>query len=135
MRRNILLAWIILLLSIVVAYLLFRPKGDNLLSQPLAEESKNHFAYFMQSDFYTGILESEIEIVEPTDKKIYGGIVSHHFYMEREIAKFFGKFGGQSPRTIVILGPNHFNAGNGDSDAPTVTGVLVRRLDELLCRL
>lgn len=71
-----------------------------------------HHAYFMQQEFYTGILS--LDKVDPVTPQVYGGIVSHHFFVERNIAKLFGSWSGQKFKTIVIIGPNHFNAGDGD---------------------
>ena len=43
-----------------------------------------------------------------------GGIVSHYFFVASEIASFFAKIRNQEVDTFVILGPNHFGAGNSD---------------------
>lgn len=82
----------------------------NLAEQP--DVQRFHYAYFMQKNFYTGILNPAE--AEPIAEKVYGGIVSHHFFVEREIAKLFSLWRGQKIRTVVILGPNHFSAGKAD---------------------
>jgi AmmeMemoRadiSam system protein B len=66
----------------------------------------------MQESFYTGVTSPEK--VEPIEKKVFGGIVSHHFYVEREISKLFSSWSKQNFETIVLLGPNHFSAGKAD---------------------
>ncbi|MCK5123346.1 MAG: AmmeMemoRadiSam system protein B [Candidatus Pacebacteria bacterium] len=71
-----------------------------------------HFAYFQNKEFYGDLekADSEIKISEKVD----GGIVSHHFLVAPKIASFFAKIGNQKIETVVILGPNHFSAGDGD---------------------
>lgn len=118
MKKNILMVGMVLLLFATVIWLLLNQQGTALSLKNSAVENKNtHFAYFMQSDFYSGILKPDK--IEPQLEKIYGGIVSHHFYMEREISRFFSQLALQNPAVIVIIGPNHFNAGNADIQIST----------------
>lgn len=74
--------------------------------------SKKHYALYHKKEFYSG-LENPIE-VNVEKEKVFGGIVSHHFFMEKDIAQFFLSLKNQNPETIVIIGPNHFNIGTGD---------------------
>lgn len=76
------------------------------------QTQKTHFAYFMQSEFYTGI--NQPDKVVPLEGKVFGGIVSHHFYVERYIANFFSKLANQTPSVVVVIGPNHFSAGEAE---------------------
>lgn len=71
-----------------------------------------HFASYAQEEFYTGILQPDP--IDAISERVYGGIVSHHFYAEREIAAFFSAMRGQHPRTVVIISPNHFSAGSSE---------------------
>lgn len=60
---------------------------------------------------YTGLEEESI-----LKEKIYGGIVTHHFFASGLIAKFFKKLEKQEEiKTVVIVGPNHFEAGFGEA--------------------
>lgn len=70
-----------------------------------------HKAYYMDKSFY-GNLESLRQ--ESSKEKMYGGIISHHFLMAREIAGLLSMFANQKPKTIVIIGPNHFGVGDGN---------------------
>lgn len=69
-----------------------------------------HYALYSNKDFYSGIINPPP--AEPILGKVYGGTVSHHFYAEREIAKFFSRIKSQKVETVVIIGPNHFSQGN-----------------------
>ncbi|MBP6942719.1 MAG: AmmeMemoRadiSam system protein B [Candidatus Buchananbacteria bacterium] len=77
-----------------------------------ATNNNLHYAGYSQREFYTG-LENPSQIT-PIKEKVYGGIVSHHFFVEKEIAKFFLALKKQRPKTVVIIGPNHFNVGKSD---------------------
>lgn len=50
----------------------------------------------------------------PISERVFGGIVSHHFYAEKEISGFFQALQRQRPSVIVLIGPNHFSAGTQD---------------------
>ncbi len=71
-----------------------------------------HAATVMQPDLYPTL--NKVDEVPIETEKVYGGIVSHHFYMEEDISKLFLQLRNQSPSVVVIVGPNHFNAGNAD---------------------
>ena len=111
MKKNFVLFFLVVVLALAVGYLaIFRTLPTS--TQVKEPEQKNfHFANFMQSEFYSGILKPDT--VEATPQKVYGAIVSHHFYAERQIAGLFQALGAQDPKTIVVIGPNHFGAGTG----------------------
>ena len=94
-------------------------------------EADFHSAYFIQKDFYTGI--EKPEVVEPLDKKVVGGIVSHHFFAEREISKLFASWREQKFETLVIIGANHYSAGSSNilvSKLPYETPWGILEIDE-----
>ncbi len=113
MKTRLPLIWgaiLILLLMSTMVWIYSKP------SLPLADEQEPelglHYASYSQRESYTGL--ENPQPVKVADSQVYGGIVSHHFYVETEIAKFFQSMKNQKPKTVVIIGPNHFNAGNGD---------------------
>ena len=71
-----------------------------------------HYAYFQGKEFYGNLEKADSKT--KIDEKVYGGVVSHHFFVASEIASFFAKMRNQKVDTFVILGPNHFGAGNSD---------------------
>lgn len=71
-----------------------------------------HYAYFHNKEFYGNLEKADREI--KIGEKVNGGIVSHHFFVASEIASFFAKIKNQEVDTFVILGPNHFEAGNSN---------------------
>ena len=90
-------------------------------------KSDYHYAAYSQAELYDGL--SDNDKIKPLNEEVYGGIVSHHFFVAREISKFFLQMRNQAPPQVVILGPNHFNTGNNnillsDYDYQTPWGVL-----------
>jgi AmmeMemoRadiSam system protein B len=71
-----------------------------------------HSSFYVDKQFYGDL--DKIVPANVSEEKIYGGIVSHHLLVAKEIAQFFSAFKKQSPKTIVIIGPNHFNVGKRD---------------------
>lgn len=70
-----------------------------------------HSSYRSNIDLYYDILRN-VDNEKPIEEKIYGGIVPHHFLASELIAKFFKKLEAQKEiETVIIVGPNHFNAG------------------------
>jgi len=70
-----------------------------------------HYAAQSLASFYS-VLEKP-NLIQPEKAQVYGAVVSHHFFAEREITELFFRLRGQKISTVVIIGPNHFNAGNG----------------------
>ncbi|KKW22890.1 MAG: hypothetical protein UY65_C0013G0008 [Parcubacteria group bacterium GW2011_GWA2_51_12] len=80
----------------------YREKGD----------SPSHYSYQKDRSAYTGILNpADFEFI---DERVYGMIVSHHFYVERLISQSFLSIQTQKPGRIVIIGPDHFGASKYD---------------------
>jgi hypothetical protein len=77
-----------------------------------SEGAAFHLAYSMDKATYGNF--GDVVKAETFDERIYGGIVSHHLLAAKQIAGFFAAFQGKEIRTVVIIGPNHFNAGNGN---------------------
>jgi hypothetical protein len=91
--------------NLICLYFFPAPKNN------IQETAGIHFAYSGISDLY-----GDLATVSPTadGQQKYGGISSHHFLVAKEIAKFFAGLKVQNPKTIVILGPNHFSRGQAN---------------------
>lgn len=83
----------------------------NYFKKEVKEYNNYHFSLFNSNQEEYGNLD-KFKIENKNKDKVYGGIVSHHFLMREKIAEFFAKFENQDIETVVILGPNHFGAGN-----------------------
>ncbi len=71
-----------------------------------------HYSYYADKEDYRFV--ERPEYTKKIDEHIFGGIVSHHLLDESDISDFFAELRPQSPRTIVIIGPNHFGIGASD---------------------
>lgn len=67
--------------------------------------------FFDKDTFYKGVKQSKIE-----DKSfanhISGGIVPHHLFPGFIITDFFNRLSKQNPKTIILIGPNHYERGD-----------------------
>ncbi len=124
LNKALLLSVVSILLFIIVMvsfYFLLNIKNVNFNKIIIAEENniirkdinnvKNHKAYYVDQSFY-GDMESFRQ--KSNRKKVYGGIISHHFLMIKEIAGLISSFVKQQPKNIIIIGPNHFGVGDGN---------------------
>ncbi|MBI3397235.1 AmmeMemoRadiSam system protein B [Candidatus Woesebacteria bacterium] len=92
------------LIVLVVIFLVF-PKT-------VKEEANLHNSnFFERESFFKGA-----EIVENNhityDKKISGGIIPHHLLAGFIISDFFKRLTFNPPKTIILIGPNHYEKGN-----------------------
>lgn len=79
-----------------------------------------HYSYNSDRSFYEEIYadrgENGSESLEspesPESRKIYGALVSHHLLAAEGIVGLFDRLRAQEVQTVVIIGPNHFSAGN-----------------------
>ena len=83
---------------------------ENVLENP--KLSIHPTKFFEKHSFY-----SAIEEVKKNDykfkKNIRGGIVPHHLLPSLYIADFFNRLAKQNPKTIILIGPNHYEKGDG----------------------
>lgn len=102
------------LLLITAAGIIFLWQFKNSHAPVLEDKKKitaTHYANFSNAEFYTGLTNPPA--YEERKEKVYAGIISHHFFAEREISKMLLSVKRQNFSTIVIVGPNHFNRGAG----------------------
>jgi MEMO1 family protein len=62
--------------------------------------------------FYTGL--DKVDEIEESDVKIRGGIVSHHIVASYMMVDLFQKLSSQEINRLIIIGPNHFESGEGN---------------------
>lgn len=66
--------------------------------------------FFDQSTFYQGIEWAKKS--EPFPYKVTGGIIPHHLLPSFIIADFFKRLTTQDIKTVILIGPNHYEKGN-----------------------
>ena len=78
--------------------------------EPETKNNSVHYAAIGKKDLYVNLTKEPL--VEPVKDKVYAATVSHHFLTEKEISELFLSLRKQSVKTVVLVGPNHFNTGN-----------------------
>lgn len=67
--------------------------------------------FFDENNFFAGLQKSNKE-KEFFTYQISGGIIPHHLFPSFMIADFFDLLSKQKPKTIILIGPNHFERGS-----------------------
>ncbi|MBI2593508.1 AmmeMemoRadiSam system protein B [Candidatus Daviesbacteria bacterium] len=74
------------------------------------EDFIHEVKFYDGKTFFEGVQKSEG--ITKQNYHIRGGIVPHHLYPGFIIADFFKRLSYQNPKTIVLIGPNHYEKGN-----------------------
>jgi len=121
-KIKIILIALIILLGVVqgglILFCIFSDAGGGAKSAESflspAEKLPVHASYFSRQEFFDeAYQDGEAEVKAPADF-VYGGIVPHHLFVKDKIAAWFAGLKNFDYKTIVIIGPNHFNAGAAD---------------------
>ncbi|MBT4349429.1 AmmeMemoRadiSam system protein B [bacterium] len=73
-----------------------------------------HKSYFASQSFFDEAYENIENLVKKPVDKVYGGIIPHHLMVKENIAAFFEGIEDYDYDTVVLIGPNHFDAGQND---------------------
>lgn len=71
----------------------------------------SHRSYSMIKEFYDEAFEEANGQKVIADNKIFGGIIPHHLLVKDKIAAYFLGLKKNDYDTIILIGPNHFEAG------------------------
>ncbi len=103
----------------LVATLLLTLLQSGCVVAPVGSDSKTDTDFLpVYQSFFTGKstydqFYEKAGTVTPLSQKIEGAIVPHHLLVGTAFARFYQKLQGQTPSTVVIIGPNHFEKGRG----------------------
>jgi MEMO1 family protein len=67
--------------------------------------------FFDKDTFYPGVEQAKSEN-KAFVAHVSGGIVPHHLFPGFIITDFFSRLSKQKPKTIILIGPNHYERGN-----------------------
>lgn len=72
----------------------------------------NHPLLFYDKDTFYRSAEKARGEDKAFTAHISGGIIPHHLFPSYIIADFFSRLSKQKPKTIILIGPNHYEKGN-----------------------
>lgn len=104
-----LLLWILINKSNSVT----RTNLDNSLSvfRSNVDRISHPLVFFEENTFYAGVAQAKRED-ESFAYHVSGGIIPHHLFVGSIIADFFNRLSAQQPKTIILIGPNHYEKGD-----------------------
>lgn len=111
-------AFLFLLVLVIAAGLVgfwFGESGKKIPSQVAQAatpktSSVEHRAEYMDPDFYNDFFRASPPSM-PSTQKIISAVIPHHLLAGRYLASFFNTVANTSPSVVVLLGPNHPQAG------------------------
>lgn len=77
-------------------------------------ETPKHYSYFMNKDFFDEAYSGVEKQAKYSDNRVYGGIIPHHLIVKDKIASFFEGIKKYDYKTIILIAPNHFDAGKSN---------------------
>ena len=88
----------------------------NQLNQPVQQGSqkKIHLSNPAELEFFETAFKFDKRELDLSDKDVAAGIIPHHLLAADLVAEFFYNLQGKDYETVVLIGPNHFNAGEAD---------------------
>ena len=67
--------------------------------------------FFDKETFYSGVAQSKSKN-KSFKNHIAGGIIPHHLFPGFIITDFFNRLSKQNPKTVILIGPNHYEHGD-----------------------
>lgn len=80
------------------------------IAKHLIQRPSHPLIFYDQKPFMEGI--EQAKKTQTIAYKITGGITPHHLDVGFILADFYNKLSLQKPKTIILLGPNHYERGN-----------------------
>lgn len=117
-NKRLLLLLVLFLLGLLVIVLSRNKSEDksylkNSLGvlNPHSNRPTHPLVFFDKDTFYSGVEQAKNEGKAFTDH-ISGGVIPHHLFPGFIITDFFNRLSKQNPKTIILIGPNHYERGN-----------------------
>ncbi len=113
MNRLWKILWAAAFVAAGMAVFFYFPKPQKIL--PIPVDTNSHYSYFSQKEFY----EEAYKAAKPNRNNISSGeikgiIVNHHLLASSFIAEAFNTVATTAPITVLLISPNHFDAGRAD---------------------
>ncbi len=96
----------------LIVFLIYFKVGKSNIKLPSSSSLPVHEVKFYDDKYFIeGTTRAEEKFKDP-GYKIAGAVVNHHLLASFIIADVFKGIAIQSPKTLIILGPNHYEKGN-----------------------
>lgn len=105
-KKLLLLLSVILLASLTTVTLKFLGASNSTSSR-----STHLNLFFDEKTFNEGVTQTA-KASRISDYRISGGIIPHHLFPGFILTDFFNRLAVQKPRTIILIGPNHYEKGS-----------------------
>ena len=76
--------------------------------------ANTHFSFPRDKNFFENAFKFKKKQLDLSQKSAVAGVISHHLLAADLLAEFFANLQGRDFDAIILLGPNHFNAGEAD---------------------
>jgi len=110
-NRKILYLLLFLVALAILAFVTKNFKLNNISSNESSGKQAHVVKFYDEKTFFEGISRAKKDVTKP-DYLVTGGIVPHHLFVSFIIADFFYRLSLQNPKTIILLGPNHYEKGH-----------------------
>ena len=116
--KNIPFAFLVLLALFVLIYsagkINFRSKTESKDQKdaPISDNIPTHPLKFYDEESFNQAYEKVKKESKPLSYQVRGGIIPHHLYPSYVIADFFKNLSQQKPKTVILIGPNHYERGD-----------------------
>jgi poly-gamma-glutamate synthesis protein (capsule biosynthesis protein) len=100
-----------LILYLSAFFLLLDYIGLSLLDKNLQTDISYHLAEPADTKFYQDAYSFPIKKIDLSREKVLAGVIPHHLLAADLLAEYYSNLEGVEYDTIILVGPNHFNAG------------------------
>ena len=110
-NRKILYLLLLLVALVVIAFITKNFNLYNTSSNEPPDRQAHVVKFYDEKTFSEGVSRAKKDVTK-LDYLVTGGIVPHDLFVNFIIADFFHRLSLQNPKTIIILGPNHYEKGH-----------------------
>ena len=110
-NRKILYLLLLLVALVVIAFITKNFNLYNTSSNEPPDRQAHAVKFYDEKTFFEGVSRAKKDVTK-SDYLVTDGIVPHHLFVSFIIADFFHRLSIQNPKTIIILGPNHYEKGH-----------------------
>ncbi len=116
-KNNRLISLFFILIAVIALWQIALTGNKTEMSSDEKPRDIHQIKFFDERLFYKSL--AKINTGAKPDKEIKGGIVPHHLLATEMISEFYSLLKNQDIKTVIILGPNHYEKGG----FPAISGL------------